>query len=163
MMHCSSSNSRLLWFYITVRLVALWLATKSRATFSTNPKENQFQQSISELHLAFFSNRGKSKTIRMDVSFICMWKKTHIHMNGFALGHGLKRRLRATRKWVIVTCSHTFFPRLVPVTYMLRVLISSLDTSVVIGQSGYLVLVLRNSKTSSICIITFSVARCTNN
>ena len=27
--------------------------------------------------------------------------KTYIHMNGLALGLGLKRRLRVTRKWAI--------------------------------------------------------------
>ena len=31
-----------------------------------------------------------------------MTNKTHIHMDGFALGLGLKRRLRETRKWAIL-------------------------------------------------------------
>ena len=29
-------------------------------------------------------------------------KQTYIHVNSYALGLGLKRRLRATRKWAIV-------------------------------------------------------------
>ena len=35
------------------------------------------------------------------MSFLSHANKTYIHINGFALGLGLKRRLRATRKWAI--------------------------------------------------------------
>ena len=35
------------------------------------------------------------------MSFLSHGNKTYIHMNGFVLGLGLKRRLRATQKWAI--------------------------------------------------------------
>ena len=35
------------------------------------------------------------------ISFSSHANKTYTHMNGFALGLGLKRRIRATRKWAI--------------------------------------------------------------
>ena len=37
----------------------------------------------------------------MKISFLLHANKTYIHMNSFALDLGLKRRLRATRKWAI--------------------------------------------------------------
>ena len=37
----------------------------------------------------------------MKMSFLSHANKTCIHRNGFALGLGLKRRLRVTRKWDI--------------------------------------------------------------
>ena len=58
-------------------------------------------QPISELLLSSFSNRGQVQTVYMKMSFVCIRKKTHFHMNGFALGLGLKKRLRTTRKWAI--------------------------------------------------------------
>ena len=35
------------------------------------------------------------------MSFLSYENKTYIHMNGFALGLGFKKGLRATRKWAI--------------------------------------------------------------
>ena len=37
----------------------------------------------------------------MDTSSFTSWNKTHVHINGFALGLGLKRRFRVTRKWAV--------------------------------------------------------------
>ena len=44
-----------------------------------------------------FQTEAKCKTIHMDMSFLLHANTTYIHMNSFALGLGLKRRLRATR------------------------------------------------------------------
>ena len=48
----------------------------------------------------------------MKMSFLSHANKTFIHMNGFALSLGLKRRLRATRKWAIglITGNARVFP-----------------------------------------------------
>ena len=47
----------------------------------------------------------------MDVSFLSHAKKTCNHINGFALGLGLKRRLRAPWKWAISTVQWNKFLR----------------------------------------------------
>ena len=60
------------------------------------------QQPVSELFLAYFSNRSQVQNHSYEYNFLSHdANKTYIHMNGVALDLGLKRRLRSTRKWAI--------------------------------------------------------------
>ena len=63
-----------------------------------------------------FQNKAEYKIIVMKISFICMKKKNHFHINGPTLGLTLKQRLEVTRKCPIymqlkLTCiaCRTFF------------------------------------------------------
>jgi len=48
-----------------------------------------------------FQSEASCKTFHMELSFICMWMKTHFHMKGCAPRLALKKRYKTTRKWPI--------------------------------------------------------------
>ena len=52
-----------------------------------------------------FQNEANCKTFLVKMSFICMNKKNHFHINGFARSLALKKRFEATGKWPIVKSS----------------------------------------------------------
>ena len=48
-----------------------------------------------------FQSEALCKAFHMEISFICIWMKTHFHMKGYAPRLALKKRYKRTRKWPI--------------------------------------------------------------